>query len=176
MSNRLTSHLCPPRRRLNLHGYLLVGDQAWRPPASFELYPDFRQTNDNTILITGGGSGIGRGLAEAFHTLGNKVIISGRRREALDETTHANPGMASATLDIQNPIAVRSFAEEIIRLHPGLNVVVNNAGIARAENLKSAPATLEDGESIVTTNILGPIRLDRTHLFDPRGVLVRGAV
>ena len=61
---------------------------------------------DNTILITGGGSGIGRGLAEAFHALGNKVIIGGRRQNVLDKTTEANPGMTSAVLDIEDPAAV----------------------------------------------------------------------
>jgi uncharacterized oxidoreductase len=113
---------------------------------------------DNTILITGGGSGIGRGLAEAFHALGNKVIIAGRRKSALEETTDANPGMASVTLDINDPAAVQSFAAEVIELHPTLNVLINNAGISRLEDLKNQtdPAKIE---AMITTNVLGPIRL-----------------
>ena len=113
---------------------------------------------DNTILITGGGSGIGRGLAEAFHALGNKVIIAGRRQQALKETTGANPGMASVTLDINDPAAIQAFAAEVIGLHPTLNVLINNAGIARQEDLK-AHADPAKAEAMITTNILGPIRL-----------------
>jgi uncharacterized oxidoreductase len=112
---------------------------------------------DNTILVTGGGSGIGRGLAEAFHALDNKVIIAGRRQSVLEETTDANPGMASVTLDIDDPKAIESFAEEVTELHPTLNVLINNAGIMRPENLKSQ--RMADAEAIITTNLLGPVRL-----------------
>jgi len=113
----------------------------------------------NTILITGGGSGIGRALAEALHALDNRVIIAGRRREALEATTAANPGMASLTLDVEDPAAIRAFAREVTAAHPALNVLVNNAGIMRAENLEAQPEHLGDAEAMVTTNLLGPIRL-----------------
>jgi len=111
----------------------------------------------NTILITGGGSGIGRGLAEAFHAAGNQVIIAGRRKPILDETTAANPGMKSAVLDIENAAAIRSFAAQLSNDYPTLNAVIHNAGIMRTENLKNG--ALADAEAIITTNLLGPIRL-----------------
>jgi uncharacterized oxidoreductase len=116
------------------------------------------KSSGNTILITGGGSGIGRGLAEAFHKLGNKVIIAGRRQQVLDETTQANPGIASATLNIEDPAAIKAFAQKLASDFPTLNVVIHNAGIMRPENLLTSSDT-SDAEAIVTTNLLGPIRL-----------------
>jgi uncharacterized oxidoreductase len=115
------------------------------------------QMTGNTILITGGGSGIGRGLAEAFHGLGNQVIIAGRRKQLLDETVAANPGIKSAVLDIENTEGLRSFAAHLKQENPALNVVIHNAGIMRLEDMKSG--LTRDAESIITTNLLGPIRL-----------------
>jgi uncharacterized oxidoreductase len=113
----------------------------------------------NTILITGGGSGIGRGLAEAFHKQGNQVIIAGRRKSALDETVAANPGMKSLTLDIESADAITAFAAKVAADFPSLNVVINNAGIMKMERLSVDPIDVATAESIITTNLLGPIRL-----------------
>jgi uncharacterized oxidoreductase len=130
----------------------------------------------NTILITGGGSGIGRGLAESFHALGNQVIIAGRRQEVLDETTTANPGMKSLTVDMREPVSIRALAKRASADFPTLNVVVNNAGIMRAETLLSQPPDLADTEAIVATNLLGPIRLTAAllpHLLEqPRATIL----
>lgn len=112
----------------------------------------------NTILITGGGSGIGRGLAEAFHAKGNQVVVAGRRKNLLDETVAANPGMKAAVLDIENSETIRTFAEKLKKDFPTLNVVIHNAGIMKPESLKDA--AVADAEAMVTTNLFGPIRLN----------------
>jgi uncharacterized oxidoreductase len=117
------------------------------------------QMTGNTILITGGGSGIGRGLAEAFHAKGNNVIIAGRRLALLKEVAAANPGMAVAELDISDGASLPKFAAKLIKDHPTLNAVIHNAGVMQAENMTKAPANLETVEATVAINILGPMRL-----------------
>lgn len=113
----------------------------------------------NTILVTGGGTGIGRGLAEALHAAGNTVIIAGRRRAPLEAVAAACPGMHVAPLDIDDAPAIRDFAVRMAAEHPGLNVLVNNAGIMRVEQVLTGPDALATAEATITTNLLGPIRL-----------------
>ena len=116
------------------------------------------QIKGNTILITGGGSGIGRGLAEAFHKEGNHVIIAGRRKQVLDEVVAANPGMSAEVLDIDSADAIKKFAAELIAKYPKLNAVLHNAGMMKNEDLKQGKT--EDAEATINTNLLGPIRLN----------------
>lgn len=116
------------------------------------------KTQGNTILVTGGGSGIGRALAQRWHALGNAVIVAGRRQEALDETIAGRDGMHAYTLDIDDPRAIEKFAAKLVARHPDLNLLVNNAGVMRYEDA-TARRDLKDAEETVITNLLGPIRL-----------------
>lgn len=115
--------------------------------------------SDNTIFITGGTSGIGRALAEAFHQRGNQVIIAGRRQALLDEVARANPGMDTVQLDINDPEQVRAAAAEVIRRHPSLNVVINNAGIMPFDDASAGNLNDEQAVGLVQTNLLGPVRV-----------------
>jgi uncharacterized oxidoreductase len=131
------------------------------------------KTTGNTILITGGTSGIGLGLALRLHEEGNKVIIAGRRKELLDQITTEHPGIDALVLDVADPASITLAAATLAASHPQLNVLVNNAGIMRPENLLD-PASLPVAEDHVTTNLLGPIRM--TYAFLPHLVTRDDAV
>jgi len=128
----------------------------------------------NTILITGGGSGIGHGLAEELHKRGNKVIISGRRKSHLDSVARANPGIEAIELDIADLDSINAVAKKLIAKHPDLNVLINNAGIMEPDH---AAGIIDDRllVSTVATNLLGPIRLSSAlmdQLKSRRGVIM----
>lgn len=112
----------------------------------------------NTILITGGSSGIGRALAETFHDRGNRVIVTGRRQALLDEITARRPDIVGVPLDLTDQTALRRVADEVRTDFPELNVLIANAGISRQEDLAAAHGDTSDAEAIVETNILGVMR------------------
>jgi uncharacterized oxidoreductase len=112
----------------------------------------------NTILITGGGSGIGEALAHRFHDRGNTVVVAGRRQDALDRACEGRENMHGLTLDVESADGVADFARRLAQRFPATNVLVNNAGIMRFEDA-TARRDLQDAEATITTNLLGPIRL-----------------
>jgi len=123
----------------------------------------------NTIFITGGSSGIGRGLAEAFHKLGNQVIVSGRREAALMAICEANPGMRSFVLNVTDPAAVREIARHVAEEFPDLNCVFNNAGVQKHHDFASSEPLDEQAVlDEINANLLGVIRVATAFLLHLR--------
>lgn len=116
------------------------------------------KASGNTILLTGGGSGIGRALAQRWHDAGNKVVVAGRRTDTLEETAEGREGISVEQLDVDDVGGLAANVAAILGRHPEINVLVNNAGIMRFEKLDRS-RDLADAEATIATNLLGPIRL-----------------
>lgn len=112
----------------------------------------------NTIFIPGATSGIGLALALRLQAEGNTVVVGGRRAELL-ERIGTDHGLDTVRIDTTDPASIRAAAAEVLARHPELNVLVPMAGIMRVEDWHRPESFLGSAEEVITTNVLGPIRL-----------------
>ncbi len=113
----------------------------------------------NTIFIPGSTSGIGLALALALQTRGNTVIVGGRRHELLDEIVAHHPQLGAVQIDTSDPASIASATQHVLAHYPDLNVLITMAGIMHVEDWHHPESFLQSAEAVITTNVLGPIRL-----------------
>ena len=101
------------------------------------------KVSGNTILITGGTSGIGFELATGLLALGNTVIVTGRSQSSLDTTRSKLPGVHTIQSDVSDPTAIASLYQQVVKEFPALNVLINNAGIMRKISLQTFGSDLQ---------------------------------
>lgn len=119
----------------------------------------------HTILITGGGSGIGRAFAERFVAAGSRVIACGRRSEALEEAKSAIPGLESIVCDVSREDERVRLFEQVKAEYPDLDVLVNNAGIQNRPPSLLEPQDWSAHRLEIATNLEAPLHLSM--LFAP---------
>lgn len=115
--------------------------------------------NSNTILITGGTSGIGLELASQLMKLGNTVLITGRDASKLATAKRQLPGIHTFQSDVANPEAIVDLYQNVTTQFPDMNVLINNAGVMRKINLHNAISDLDDITSEVAINLSGSIHM-----------------
>jgi uncharacterized oxidoreductase len=119
--------------------------------------------SNRTVLVTGGTSGIGLGIAEAFHQAKSQVIVCGRSREKLSALKAKYPDIAALPCDVADTRQRQTLAAEVLRRFPGLDTLVNNAGIQRYIDLKKGYDELKSGEDEIAINFVSTVEL--TALF-----------
>ena len=120
----------------------------------------------NTALITGGASGIGLALAAAFLAAGTEVVVCGRREDRLMEAQRRHPGLHVRPFDVSDPDGCKALARWTAEAFPGLNLLINNAGIQRDIDFTAGADPYLSGESEIKINLEAPILL--SGLFVPQ--------
>jgi uncharacterized oxidoreductase len=120
--------------------------------------------SQNTILITGGTSGIGYNLAAQLLALGNSVIVTGRDPTKLDLTKKKLPQVNTYQSDVSDPEAIKNLFQTIQSQFPSLNILINNAGVMKKLNLHQKNHDLVDLTKEIEINLMGPIRMTQTFL------------
>ncbi len=128
-----------------------------RNTISTKEYTEMNLSN-NTILITGGASGIGLGLTERFIQENNTVIICGRRESLLQEVAARFPAVITRVCDLSNEAERIALYQWISENHSNLNVLINNAGIQQWMNIADADFFQRAKQEIIT-NIEVPVHL-----------------
>src|SRR5258705_9429760 len=141
---RASSQLC--RWSHNWEGYLIM------------------KLMSNTILITGGASGIGYELTKQLTALGNKILITGRDQAKMDRAKVAFPKIHTFQSDVSDPEAIATLYEEVTKQYPELNILINNAGIMRKINVDDKAGSLEDITREIEINLSGPIGIVKQFL------------
>ena len=117
------------------------------------------QISGNTILITGGATGIGLALAKSFLDLGNDVIICGRRSDRLSDAKEANPALHIRVADVSDQDERSNLVVWIAQNFPRLNMLVNNAGVQHLFGFRDGPSGLDKIDEEIATNLSAPIHL-----------------
>ena len=113
---------------------------------------------NRTILITGGTSGIGLGLATQLNQRGNTVIVTGRDQAKLEAVRRALPGVYAFESDVTDPGEIAALYDRVLAQFPALDTLINNAGIMRNLNLNQN-RDLTDVTREIETNLSGPVRM-----------------
>jgi uncharacterized oxidoreductase len=118
----------------------------------------------NTILITGGTSGIGFELTKQLSELDNTIIVTGRDLQKLERTKKSFPKVHTIQSDVSDPKAIVALFEQVTKQFPDLNILINNAGIMKTVNVHDTAGTLTDLTQEIEINLNGPIRMVKQFL------------